>query len=147
MATNNYPLPVFHFSVKWSDDDENINFSEVSGLNIETQVIEYRNGANQEYTTFKMPGIKKFPNITLKRGTTATDNGFYKWWNTANLNTIERRDVTISLLNEKHEAVVTWNVKNAFPTKVVFGGLKANGNEVLIETLELAHEGLSVVRK
>ena len=54
MATNNYPLPVFHFSVKWSDDDENISFSEVSGLNVETQVIEYRNGANQEYTTFKL---------------------------------------------------------------------------------------------
>ncbi|HOI26799.1 MAG TPA: phage tail protein [Paludibacteraceae bacterium] len=145
-ATNNYPLPVFHYSVKWSKNEKDLCFSEVTGLNVETQVIEYRDGYNPDFTTFKMPGIKKYSNITLKRGTTAADNGFFDWWNDAKWNTVERREITICLLNEKHEPVITWKVKNAFPTKVDFGQLKANGNEVLVESLELAHEGLTVER-
>ena len=143
---NQYPLPVYHFQVSWSENSDNVAFSEVSGLTVETQVIEYREGSNKEYLTYKMPGIKKYTNITLKRGTMATDNGFYEWWNTANLNTVTRRDIIISLLNEEHKPVVNWKVANAFPVKVDFGGLKANSNEVLIESIELAHEGLTVDR-
>ena len=143
---NQYPLPVYHFQVSWTENSDNVAFSEVSGLVVETQVIEYREGSNKEYLTYKMPGIKKYTNITLRRGTMATDNGFYEWWKTANLNTVTRRDVIISLLNEEHKPVVTWKVVNAFPVKVDFGGLKANGNEVLIESIELAHEGLTVER-
>ena len=88
--------------------------------------------------------MQKFGNITLKRGTFASDNEFFNWWNTHKLNTIERRDLTISLLNENHEPVVIWKVKNAWPVKVNSGDLKADGNEVAIETMELAHEGLTV---
>ena len=88
MATNNYPLTGFHFTVKWSDDDENVSFSEVSGLNVSTTPIEYREGANKEYTTFKMPGLRKYGNVTLKRGSMATDNGFYDWFNTIANNTL-----------------------------------------------------------
>ena len=137
-----YPLPVFHFRVEWVGT--NIGFSEVSGLNIETQIIEYRDGANPDYATIKMPGMQKFGNITLKRGMMPADNEFFKWWNTHQLNKIERRDITIALLNEKHEPIVIWKVRNAFPVKVDGGSLKATGNEVAIETLELAHEGISV---
>ena len=97
-----------------------------------------------EYFKTKMPGMQKYSNITLKRGTFATDNEFYAWWNTVKLNTIERRDVIISLLNEAHEPVVVWKVKNAWPTKIQSTDLKADGNEVAIETMELAHEGLSI---
>ena len=143
MATK-YPLPVFHFRVEWGGT--NISFSEVSGLNVETQVIEYRNGLSPDYSNIKMPGLQKYGNITLKRGATQGDNEFFQWWNTHQLNTIERRDITISLLNEKHEPVITWKVRNAFPVKVDGGSLKATGNEVSIETLELAHEGISVER-
>lgn len=146
MATKNkYPLPAFYFSVSWGEN-MNINFSEVSGLNVETQVIEYRDGASKEYATMKMPGMQKYGNLTLKRGSLADDNGFFDWWNKVALNTIERRDVTVSLLNEEHKAVITWNVKNAFPVKVDGGSLKSTGNEVLIETLELAHEGITMKR-
>ena len=141
MATK-YPLPVFHFRVEWGGS--NIGFSEVSGLNMETQAIEYREGSSPDYSTIKMPGMQKYGNLTLKRGSMASDNEFYKWWNSHQLNKIERRDITISLLNEKHEPVVIWKVRNAFPTKVDGGSLKATGNEVSIETLEIAHEGISV---
>ena len=101
----NYPLSKFHFQVDWGDDIS-IGFSEVSGLEVETEMIEYRDGLSPEYSKIKMPGMQKFSNITLKRGTYKGNIQFYKWWNTVQLNTIERRDITISLLNESHEPIL-----------------------------------------
>ena len=111
---------------------------------MQLDVIEYREGASPEYHKIKMPGMHKFSNITLKRGTFVGDNQYYEWLNTVQLNKIERRDVTITLLNENHEPVVTWQVKKAWPIKVQSTDLKADGNEVAIETMELAHEGLTM---
>ena len=135
-----YPIPVFHFKVEWGG--KNVGFSEASGLTQELQLIEYRDGNSPDYSTIKMPGLHKYNNITLKRGVMKGDNEFFKWLNTVKLNTIERRDLTISLLNEKHEAVMVWKAHNAFPVKVEGPGLKASGNEVAIESIEIAHEGL-----
>ena len=146
MAKNNYPLTGFHFSVKWSDSDENVSFSDVSGLNVSAKVIEYREGTNKEYTTFKMPGLKTFSNVTLKRGSMASDNGFFDWFNKIANNTVERRDVIISLLDEKHEPVITWSLKQAFPVKYVPGDLSASKSEVLFESIELAYESFTVTR-
>ncbi|HKH59298.1 MAG TPA: phage tail protein [Flavitalea sp.] len=136
----NYPLPKFHFRVEWGG--AKIGFSEVSGLSVETDVVEYRDGSSPEFHKIKMPGMQKFGNITMKRGIFQGDNDFFKWWNTVALNTIERRDVTISLLNESHEPVVVWKIKNAWPSKVQSTDLKSDDNGVAIETIELAHEGL-----
>jgi phage tail-like protein len=138
----NYPLPKFHFQVEWGG--ASIGFTEVSGLDVQTDPIEYRDGASPEYVKTKMPGMQKFSNITLKRGTFKGDNDFYAWWNSVALNTIDRRNVTISLLNENHEPVVVWKVKNAWPIKVQSTDLKADGNEVAIESIELVHEGLVI---
>ena len=140
MAT--YPLVKFHFQVDWGGTK--IGFTEVSGLDVETEVVEYREGASREYSKVKMPGMQKYSNITLKRGTFKSDNEYFKWWNTVKLNTIERRDVTIALLNEEHEPVVIWKVKNAWPSKIQSTDLKADGNEVAIESMELVHEGLTI---
>lgn len=137
-----YPIPKFHFRVEWGGT--RIGFSDVSGLEVSTEVIEYREGSSPEYSKIKMPGMQKFGNITMKRGTFQGDNEFYNWWNTVALNTIERRDIIISLLNESHEPVVVWKVKNAWPVKVQSTDLKADGNEVAIETIEVAHEGLTI---
>ncbi|MBX7140323.1 MAG: phage tail protein [Chitinophagales bacterium] len=137
-----YPIPKFHFRLEWGG--AKIGFTEVTGLDISNDVIEYRDGATPEYSKIKMPGLRKFSNITMKRGTFKGDNDFYAWFNTIQLNTVERRDITISLLNENHEPVVVWKVKNAFPVKVTSTDLKADGNEVAIESLELAHEGLTI---
>jgi len=138
----NYPIPKFHFSVEWAG--AKIGFTEVTGLEVSTEVIEYRDGASPEYHKIKMPGMQKFSNITMKRGTFKGDNDYYNWWNTVALNTIERRDLTISLLNESHEPVVVWKIKNAWPVKVQSTDLKSDGNEVAIETIEIAHEGLVI---
>ncbi len=137
-----YPLPVFHFQVQWGGT--NLGFAEVSGLNIEVQMIEYRDGLSPVYSSIKMPGIPKYGNITLKRGVLPADNEFYDWLNTTKLNKVERRDLTISLMNENHEPVMTWKAVSAFPVKVEGPGLKATGNEVAIESIEVAHEGLTI---
>ena len=137
-----YPLPKFHFQVQWGGT--RIGFTEISGLDVETEVIEYRDGASPEYSKMKIPGMQKFGNVTMKRGVFASDNDYFNWWNTVSLNTIERRDVTVSLLNEQHEPVVVWKIKNAWPAKIGSTDLKADGNEIAIESIELAHDGLSI---
>ena len=138
----NYPLPNFHFLVEWGGT--RIGFTEVSGLSIENEVIEYREGNSPEYSKIKMPGMQKFGNITLRRGTFRSDNEFYQWFNTISLNTVERRDIIINLLNEEHEPVISWKVKNAWPVKVQSTDLKSDASEAALETLELAHEGLVI---
>ncbi len=137
-----YPLPKFHFRVEW--DDTEIGFTEVSGLEIETEVIEYREGNNKEYSNIKMPGLKSYSNLTLKRGTFKSENQFYEWFNSIKLNTVDRHNITISLLDEEHEPVVVWKIKNAWPVKIVSTDLKSDDNEVAIEELEIAHEGLTI---
>ena len=137
-----YPLPKFHFQVQWGGTK--IGFTEVTGLDVETEVIEYRDGANPQYTKLKMPGMQKYANITMKRGVFPNDNEFFEWWNTHALNTIERRDLTVSLLNENHEPVMVWKVTNAWPTKITSTDLKGDGNEIAIESMEVVHEGIII---
>ncbi len=137
-----YPLPVFHFTVQWGGT--RIGFSEVSGLTQENQAIEYRDGSFPEYSSIKMPGLRKFSNVTLKRGIVKADNEFFRWLSTIQLNKVERRDVIVALLDEQHAPVMVWKLQNAFPVKIEGPGLKASGNEVAIESIELAHEGLEL---
>ena len=136
------PMPGYHFQVYWGGTL--LGFAEVSGLDIEIQVIEYREGASSDYAPRKMPGIPKYGNIVLKRGIVPNDNEFFEWLNTMKLNQIERRDLVISLLNENHEPVMVWKAVNAFPVKIQGPVLKATGNDVAIEVLEVAHEGLTI---
>ena len=137
-----YPLPKFHFQVQWAGT--RIGFTEVSGLDVESEVIEYRDGASPTFSKAKMPGMQKYPNVTMKRGVFKSDNEYFSWWNTVSLNTVERRDVVVSLLNEAHEPVMVWKIRNAWPTKIGATDLKSDGNEIAIESIELAHDGLTV---
>jgi phage tail-like protein len=141
MATT-YPVSVFHFQVEWGGT--RIGFTEVSGLTVELQNIDYREGSSLEYQVTKMPGIPQYSNITLKRGMFRGDNEFFQWLNTVALNSIERRDLTITLLNEEHEPVVSWKVKSAYPCKVDGPSLNSTSNEVAVESIELCHEGLTI---
>lgn len=144
-----WPLPKFYFSVVIGGGKElkGASFQEVSGLDTETQVIEYRKGDSNVFSTVKMPGISKFSNITLKKGIFVGDNKFWDWYNEIQLNTITRQSVVISLLNEKGTPTMVWTLKNAWPTKITGTDLKSDGNEVAVETLELAHEGLTIENK
>lgn len=139
---NVWPLPKFYFQVKLGDTE--VAFQEVSGLDIEAQIIEYRHGNSPEFSTIKMPGIKKVGNVTLKKGVFVKDNAFWDWFNQIKMNTIERKTVTISLLDEGGAPTMVWTLNNAWPTKITGTDMKADGNEVAVETIEVAHEGLTI---
>lgn len=138
----NYPVSAFHYQVE--SGMTRIGFTEVTGLNVELQTIDYREGNSLDYQVSKMPGIPQYSNITLKRGVFRSDNEFFQWLNTVKMNNIERRDITISLLNEEHEPVMVWKVREAWPCKVEGPSLNSTGNEVAVESIELCHEGLTI---
>ena len=137
-----WPLVKFSFQVKW--DDAELIFQEVTGLSSETQVIEYRGGNSKVYSTVKMPGIQKFGNITLKKGIFKGDKTLWDKYNLLKMNTIKRSTILISLLDETNAVAMSWKLLNAFPTKMSVTDMKADANEVAVETMELAHEGLSL---
>ena len=119
---NVWPLPSFYFKVELGSLGE-IAFKEVSGLDMEAQVIEYRHGNSPVFKA---------------------DNKLFDWFNKIKMNTIQREDVTISLLDEAGSPTMVWKLSNAWPTKVTGVSLKSDGNEAAIETLDLAHEGLTI---
>jgi phage tail-like protein len=139
---NVWPLPKFYFQVKIGDKE--IPFQEVSGLDIEAQIIEYRHGNSKEFSTIKMPGIKKTGNVTLKKGIFVKDNGFWDWFNKIKMNTIERQTIVINLLDEAGAPTMIWTLTNAWPTKITGTDMKSDGNEIAVETIEVAHEGLTI---
>lgn len=138
----NYPLVNFHFQVEWGGT--NISFIEVSGLELEHDLIEYRGGASPEFSTMKIPGMRKYSNIILKQGSFEKDNEFFAWTNTIALSDAERRNITISLLNSEHKPLIIWKIRNSWPIALKFGKLNAIKNELLIERLEIVHEGLTI---
>lgn len=139
----NQLLTPFSFLVEWGD--VRIGFTEVTGLERIIEPIEYREGSSRSFSKQKLPGMETNSNVTLKQGMMQGDIGFYQWINTVQMNTIERRDVTIKLLNENLEPAMTWRLVNCFPVKYQAAELKADANEVAIQTLEIAHEGLRLV--
>jgi len=141
-SANVWPLPKFHFEVKW--DSEKMSFQEVSGLDIQSEEIKYRVGDDKTFTVTKMPGLKKFGNVTMKKGIYKGDNKFWNWMNEIKMNTVKRKPITISLLDEAGSPTMVWTLTNAWPTKITGTDLKAEGNEVAIETIEIVHEGLTI---
>ena len=139
-----WPLPKFRFVVDWGDQQQNIAFQEVSGLEAETQVIEYRHSNSPKFSTIKMPGIAKYGDVTMKRGVFVNDNSFWKWYDQIKMNTIKRQAVVIKLLDEKGGTTMKWTLENAWPTKITSTDLKSDGNEVAVDTIVVAHEGLTI---
>jgi phage tail-like protein len=122
----------------------NLSFQEISGLDVETQAIEYRPGGSKSFSTIKTPGLQKSGNITLKRGLFANDKRLIDWLNSIKLNRVTRSTITIRLIDDRGRRAMTWTLANAWPTKIAGPNLSAAGNEVAVETLELAYEGLTI---
>jgi phage tail-like protein len=140
---NKYPIPVFYYRVTIGDDDSHA-FSEVSGLSIEYETITYRDGLSCKEGAKYMPGLGTAVNLTLQKGVVRADSYLLTWINTVNLNTVEKRDIKIDLLDEKEQPVVSWTVTKAFPIKLDAPSFNANSNEVAIESLELMANDLKV---
>ena len=143
-STSVWPLPKFYFVVSLGSQDSSVSFQEVSGLETETQIIEYRHGDSKQFSTIKMPGIAKVGNVTLKKGIFVKDNNFYNWYKNIAMNTIKRETVVIKLLDEQGNPTMTWTLANAWPTKITGTDMKSDSNEVAVESLEIAYETLVI---
>lgn len=140
-----WPLPKFRFEVDFGNDLKNIAFQEVSGMDVESQIIEYRNSNSSLFSPQKMPGIKKYGNITMKRGLFVNDNSFWNWHQQISMNTIKRYTVVVNLLDESGHITMQWHLQNAWPVKITAADLKSDGNELAIDAIEVAHEGITMV--
>lgn len=143
MATGsrNDPYSAFNFLVE-IDGVTVAGFSELTGLNTETDVIEYRTG-DLDITVKKLPGLKKFGNITLKRGFTDSRE-LWEWRKRVLDGRTERQSGSIVLLNEAREPAVRWNFREAWPRKWEGPAFNAKTNEVAVETLEIVCEGIEL---
>jgi phage tail-like protein len=140
-----YPIPRFHFQVDWGG--AKISFTEVTGLVMEREKIEYRHSDSKDFNKIAMPGMVKNNNITLKRGKFEGDFDYNAWLEEiADDRANKRRDVTIRLLNEKHNPVAAWTAARCFPVKVTAPDLKSDANEIAVESIEIAHEGLKLMK-
>ncbi len=139
-----WPMPKFRFEVDLGTELTGIAFQEVSGMDVENQIIEYRKSNSKLFSTEKMPGIVKYGNITMKRGVFPNDNTFWNWYDEISMNTVKRRTVLIKLLDENGDVTMQWQLDNAWPTKITSTDLKSDGNEVAVDTLEIAHEKLTI---
>ncbi len=90
-----WPMPKFRFEVDFGTELKGVAFQEVSGMDVENQIIEYRKTNTPQFSTEKMPGIVKYGNVTMKRGVFINDKSFWDWFNEIKMNTIKRRTVTI----------------------------------------------------
>jgi phage tail-like protein len=140
-SSRNDPYAAFNFLVE-IDGVTVAGFSECSGLSSETDAIEYRNGS-EDITVRKLPGLVKYSNITLKRGFTQGKE-LWTWRKQVLDGKTQRRSGTVTLLDEARKPAIRWNFREAWPRKLDGPTFNAKTNEVAIETLEIAHEGLVV---
>jgi phage tail-like protein len=139
----NDPYGQFNFLVQ-IDGVTMAGFSEVSGLTTDTNVMEYRDGSDNNHgvnTVRKLPGLIKYNNIVLKRGFTQ-DASLWNWRQSVLQGSTQRQSGSISLLDEGRNKVLSWSFHDGWPVKWEGPALNAKTSEVAIETLEIAHEGL-----
>jgi phage tail-like protein len=136
------PYRAYNFLVE-IDGITRAGFRECSGLDTAQDPIEYREGSEgKNLTSKKLPGLVKYSNVSLKWGIT-DDAELWDWRKTVMDAAIERKNGSIVLLDDAGEEKARWNFVEGWPTKWTGPSFNATGNEVAIETLEIAHEGLT----
>jgi phage tail-like protein len=141
MAISRDPYGNFNFLVE-IDGIVRAAFQEASGLDSSVEVIEHREGGDN-ITTRKIPGQVKFTNLTLKWGST-DDKDLYDWhrqWVTGDPGA-KRKNGSVVLLDRQGQEKVRWNFFNGWPAKWTGPSFSAEANDIAIETMEIAHEGL-----
>lgn len=146
---NEYPLPIYNYRVEIGSDA--VAFTEVSGLNIAYETSTYKESQTASGVpgprVMIVPGQKQATKLTLKKGIVrgASVKHLFEWIRTIQINQVEKKDVFIRLCDEKGEAVISWKVQNAFPTKLDAPTFDAKSNDAAIETMELAADSVVVV--
>lgn len=152
-STAYYPPVSFHFKVEFgfkeelhgvSPNEGDIMFQSVSGLSTEMQTEMIKEGGENRFE-HELPVRTRFPNLVLKRGL-IKDSSLIKWClNTFQNLEIRPVDLEVKLLNEKHEPLITWAVKQAWPKKWAVEDLSAMDSKVLIESLELRYQQFTIL--
>ena len=135
------PITNFQFIVSFGG--EPTTFQEVILPESEIEVIEYRDGSDVLSSVRKIPGRTKYSNLILKRGLIKSPK-LYEWFKQTKQGSLERKDITISILNEEKQPIATWKLINCWPTKYSGSTLNAKGNKFVIETLEIATEDVDL---
>jgi phage tail-like protein len=134
-----WPLPKFYFSVDIGDQTD-LPFQEVSGLDTNVEIIEYRHGNSRVHSVIKMPALGNGADLVLKKGVFTRDNKFYEWISSINLNTYERQTIVIRLLDESGEARVTWTLKSAFAKQITCTDLNSQSSEAAVESIVFSYD-------
>ena len=135
-----YPLPVYNFKVRLGT--ENHSFVKVSGLNLQYSPITYRHGLSWREGEIQIPGLQQALNITLERGVITRNSEFWDWIQDLHYGIVEKRDLTVDLCNESGVPIISWMLKNVFPTQLDAPTFDAASNDVAIEQLQLMANGL-----
>ena len=142
-----YPPVGFHFIVEFIGISNNKNdhqFQSVSGLTVDLETEEIAEGGENRFK-HKIPVRTKYPNLVLKRGL-LIDSGVITWCRKALEDfEIEPADITVSLLDEKHESLQTWSISKAYPVKWSVTDFNAEENKIVIETLELSYNYFKIL--
>jgi phage tail-like protein len=142
MAPVTDPYLVSNFRVE-IDQIASATFSEVLGLDLSIDIVDYRTGTSVPLAAEKLPGLARYQNITLKRGLTQNLD-LWTWVKNILNGVSDKRNVTIVLQDAQHNDVIRWNVSNAWPCRWSGPVLKAGSSEVAIESLEICHEGFAL---
>lgn len=134
------PYRVFNFRLE-VDDLSVASFTEVTGLSFEANIAEYRTGTDPDLHVRKLPGLHKHGNVTLKRGL-IHDSILFDWFRNIEKGITDRRNGAVILMDEQRRDVMRWTFTDAWPFKMSYSELKATGNEVAVETMELVVEGM-----
>jgi phage tail-like protein len=137
-----HPYRDFNFLVE-IEGVSSAQFAEVTVPDAEITVVEYREGGDKTSVTRKLPGRVRYGNVVLKRGVSG-DLALYDWFRAIATGDFQPRNVSIVLLDAERQPVIRWNVSQAWPTKYDVSDFKGKSNEVVIEMLELTHEGIQV---
>lgn len=136
------PFRSFNFRVEFEGLEVG-SFSECSGLTAEGDSVDYREGTDLPLTVRKLVGLRKYANIVLKRGYT-TNGELWAWWSNIANGIADRRNGTIILLDEERAEILRWSIENAWINKIEAPTFNATANEVALESVEIAHEGLTL---
>ena len=136
-----YPIPTYRFVVSMGDDK--VSFKSVSGLDIKHDSIEYKDDTGG---VFRMPGQLQACNITLSKGIFKGKSTLYEWLSTISINTVEKRDLMISLTDETgSELLASWSVINAFPTGLATPSFDGSGNDIAVQEISLTADHVTFV--
>ena len=143
---NYYPPVGFHFRINVMDlspNDNDVRFTEVSGLSVEMVTEEIPEGGENRFVQ-KYPVRAKYPELVLKRGLLLNSEVVNWIRKCIEEFSIQPKNINISLLNEEHQPLMTWHVVNAYPTKWAVSDLKASDNVVVVESMQLFYQYFTV---